>query len=90
MEGKSWLDLSQAVVLVVPGSDGLARKAAEVLVEEVEKRTNIHLPTTSQYTPGDTSVILLGEGSPSLIRVSSTCWRKIRNSPRRASVFIVP
>jgi len=61
MEGKSWLDLSQAVVLVDSASEGPERKAAEVLVEEVEKRTNIRLPVSSQRPPGDTPVILLGQ-----------------------------
>jgi hypothetical protein len=53
------LDLSRAVVCASPRLDRLGRKTAQVLVEEVEKRTRICWQIVQQGEIGDTPVILL-------------------------------
>ena len=59
-----FLDLSAALVLVAGGLSGQERKAAQVLVEEVEKRTMIRWQVADEAPPGDGSVVIvLGQAS---------------------------
>ncbi len=54
-----WVDLTNAVVVTRPGDLPVAeRAAAEVLVEEVEKRTGIRLATSTVW-PGNRTVIAI-------------------------------
>ncbi|MEO7145217.1 MAG: glycoside hydrolase family 20 zincin-like fold domain-containing protein, partial [Bryobacteraceae bacterium] len=55
------LDLSHAVVTLEPNATAREKKAATVLVEEVEKRTRLRLPIST--STGEAPVISLGRGS---------------------------
>ncbi len=55
------LDLSQAVVLAPPGLKGPERKAIELLVSEVRKRTQLELPVVAAWPDGDRPVIAVGQ-----------------------------
>lgn len=56
------LDLSKAVVVTRPGALPNAEKAAEeVLVEEIEKRTGIRLPTATTWPAGKTVIAVTSQ-----------------------------
>ncbi len=55
------VDLSSAVVVVSAGASATAKKAAQMLVEEIEKRTQVLLPTTPDWPKTKSPVILLTE-----------------------------
>jgi hypothetical protein len=57
------LDLSKAVVVSPPTLSGPEKKAITVLVEEVEKRTQVRLPTVSVWPAESTPVIAVGPAS---------------------------
>jgi hypothetical protein len=58
------IDLSQAVVLAVPGLSGPEMKAHQMLVEEVNKRSHAQWERQDQWPTGNTPVILIGQGDP--------------------------
>jgi len=55
------LDLSKAVVQTLLPLSRLAQKAAQVLIEEVEKRTRLRWAITQETTVGQVPVIILGQ-----------------------------
>jgi hypothetical protein len=58
--GATWVDLAHATV-VVPGAQTLQeRTAVRVLVEEIEKRTSIHLPVSEQWPAENIAAIAVG------------------------------
>ena len=57
------LDLSRAVVVFPPDSSARERKAVTMLVEEVEKRTQIHWPTQTTWPATNQVVIAIGTRS---------------------------
>ncbi len=57
------LDLSKAVVVFPPNLSATERKAVTMLVEEVEKRTQIHLESSSGWPSFATAVIAIGPAS---------------------------
>jgi len=57
------LDLSKAVVVSPPTLSGPEKKAIQVLIEEVEKRTQVRLPTASVWPAESTPVIAVGPAS---------------------------
>jgi hypothetical protein len=58
------IDLHDAVIVVRSGTLPNAEKtAATVLVEEVEKRTGVHLNTSSQWPSGKTAIEITSVGS---------------------------
>ena len=57
------LDLSKAVVVSPPTLSGPEKKAVTVLIEEVEKRTQVRLPTASVWPAESTPVIAVGPAS---------------------------
>jgi len=59
------VDLSKAVVLTPPGLKGPERKAVEMLVDEVRKRTQRELPVVEAWPDGDRPVIAVGQASKS-------------------------
>ncbi len=54
------LDLSKAVVVSLENVSGLEKKAVTMLVEEVEKRTQIRWERSSSWPPSPTPVIAVG------------------------------
>jgi hypothetical protein len=54
------LDLEQAVVVIPPGLSGPAKTAVTMLVEEVEKRTQILWDATTSWPPPSVPVIAVG------------------------------
>ncbi len=54
------IDLSAAVVLAAPGAVKAEARAAQMLVEEVYKRTRIHWPVVTQLPRPDAPVVILG------------------------------
>jgi hypothetical protein len=54
------LDLSKAVVFAPPALSAREKKAVQVLVEEIEKRTQIRLQTTAAWPPESAAVIAVG------------------------------
>ncbi len=57
------LDLKEAIVLS-PSENGVENKAAQVLMDEVEKRTGLRWSGHETWPPGDTPVIFLGKRGP--------------------------
>jgi hypothetical protein len=57
------VDLRRAVVVLPPGSNKLEQKAAVVLVEEVEKRTNIRWRVVTEIPGDDAPSIVLGQAT---------------------------
>jgi hypothetical protein len=58
--GSSWVDLARAAV-VIPGALNVQeRTAVRVLVEEIEKRTNIRLAVSAQWPAGNIPAIAVG------------------------------
>jgi len=55
------LDLTKAVVVAPPALSVPEKKAIAVLVEEVEKRTQIRWPTTRSWPGGEVPVIVVGQ-----------------------------
>src|SRR5690242_583077 len=55
------LDLSKAVVQTLLPLSRLAQKAAQILIEEVEKRTRLRWAITQETTAGQVPVIILGQ-----------------------------
>ncbi len=55
------IDLCRSVVVLPPGSSKLEQKAAVVLVEEIEKRTNIRWQVVTEIPGGDAPAIILGQ-----------------------------
>jgi hypothetical protein len=55
------VDLSQAVVLTPPGLKGAERKAVEMLVSEIRKRTQLELPVVEAWPDGNRPVIAVGQ-----------------------------
>ncbi len=62
------LDLSKAVVVAPRALSARGRKAVQVLVEEVEKRTQIRWPVAEELTPEQSSVVVVGS------------WQALRDS----------
>ncbi|MEX2285762.1 MAG: alpha/beta fold hydrolase [Planctomycetaceae bacterium] len=58
--GAFYLDLSQAVVVTLPDAAGPEHEAVRMLVEEVEKRTQIRLKTASAWPAEPVPVIAVG------------------------------
>jgi hypothetical protein len=59
------VDLRSATVCLPPDADAVARKAAVVLVEEVEKRSGLRLPLSKQAADGPAILLERGRsGSP--------------------------
>ncbi|MDW8354654.1 MAG: glycoside hydrolase family 20 zincin-like fold domain-containing protein [Bryobacterales bacterium] len=57
------LDLTRATVVVSHGLGSLEQKAAAVLVEEVEKRSQVRWPVATSRPRGGAPVVLLARGS---------------------------
>ena len=57
------LDLSKAVVVFSPNLSATEKKAVTMLVEEVEKRTQIHLESSTAWPSSATPVIAIGPAS---------------------------
>lgn len=60
---QSTLDLAQAVVFFPDAATPPERKAAQLLVEEIERRTRIRLKTSTVWPAGIGPVIAVGQGS---------------------------
>jgi hypothetical protein len=54
------LDFSSAVIVTAPDASPLERKAAQVLAEEISKRTGAPLKVTTSWPQGDDPVVALG------------------------------
>src|SRR5262245_40689188 len=57
------LDLSNAIVVAPPNLSTPEKKAVAMLVEEVEKRTQIRWQTSSAWPDSKTPVIALGQAT---------------------------
>jgi len=57
------LDLTRATVVSAPNLSALEKKALTVLVEEVEKRSQIRWPVSNTRPPAGTPVVLIERGS---------------------------
>lgn len=57
------LDLSRATVVSAPGLSALESKAVSVLVEEVQRRSQIRWPVSPTRPPAGTPVVLIERGS---------------------------
>lgn len=57
------LDLKNAVIVTPPNLSGPERKAVTMLVEEVEKRTQVRLPTMTAWPASNAPVIAVGNRS---------------------------
>jgi hypothetical protein len=57
------VDLTKATVVFPPNLTGPERKAVAMLVEEVEKRTQVHWASGSAWPAGETPVIVVGPES---------------------------
>ena len=57
------LDLSRAVVYCPAGVSMPERKAAQMLVEEIQERTRIRLTQTTQWPSGSGPVVIVGQAS---------------------------
>ncbi len=62
------LDLSHAVIVAEIGENRAQDKAVEMLVDEVEKRTGIRLPTAEKWPPPDRPVIAIGQSESKLLQ----------------------
>ena len=54
------IDLANAVIVLAPGATPRERKAAQMLAEEVQKRTQLHLPVADRWPEGGRPAIALG------------------------------
>jgi hypothetical protein len=61
--GAAETDLSNAVLVLAPGMSGPEKKAAQMLVEEIEKRSNIRWTISSQPVKTAQPVVYLGQRS---------------------------
>jgi hypothetical protein len=57
------VDLSLAIVVIPPALSGPEQQAVRMLVEEVEKRTMIHLKVLTEFPAGPTPLIVVGPAS---------------------------
>lgn len=60
VKGASWHDFSRATVVTPARLEKVERTAVRVLLEEVEKRTTIRLPTSSEWPADGSPVIVVG------------------------------
>ena len=57
------LDLKNAVIVTPPNLFGSEKKAVQMLIEEVAKRTELHLPTMTVWPASNAPVIAVGNRS---------------------------
>ena len=62
-KGAERVELGGARVMLAPGMSGPERKAAQMLVEEAQKRSHIRWPMGEQRAGGEGPVVFLGQGS---------------------------
>ena len=81
------INLTQATIWTPPGLSGPEQKAVDLLRREVEKRTNVRWPVTTEVT-AQRPVIRIGSMAiavrPAIIRQPASCWRWVRLMPRKA------
>jgi len=73
------INLSSAVLILVPGMSGPERKASEMLLDEVEKRSWVHWPIADQLPESGNKGIVLGQRKD-LIRAFPALAEKLKDA----------
>jgi hypothetical protein len=60
----SYVDLTRATVVTAPGLSGPEKKAVALLVEEVERRTQIHWQQTDRWPADAGAIIAIAQAAP--------------------------
>ena len=99
----AWVDLTRAVVVTPKTSSLQERTAVRVLVEEIEKRTNVRLPVSADWPADGVAAIAIGpiatssgwagagvRGLPSAQAPGAEGYRVVLNAAaRRAATVLV-
>jgi hypothetical protein len=74
------IDLTKAVVVVAPTATAREQKAVAMLIDEVAKRTGVHIPTGKDWPQGAGPVIVVGQES-ALKNISGRFANELANDP---------